>query len=94
MENPISPNPSLHYNIQYDTNKQTLQQLEMNAKFCLIGHPTTQNGRLNRLSVVCANWHQHTTHTKARFTLIGVNIQAATFSASTFKIWNSRERKV
>ena len=34
---------------------------------------------LNRLSVIYANWCQHTAHAKARFTPVGVNIQAATF---------------
>ena len=49
---------------------------------------------LNRLSAIYANRCQHTAHAKARFTPVGVNVQAATFSASTFEIWNSRERKV
>ena len=35
----------------------------------------------NRLSAVYTNWRQHTAHAKARFTPIGVNIQAVTFSA-------------
>ena len=52
------------------------------------------SGTFNRLSVVYANWRQHSAHAKARFTPIGVNIQAATFSASTFEICISREESL
>ena len=47
----------------------------------------------NRVSAVYANWCQHTAHAKARFAPIGTNIPAATFSASTFEIWNAEKGK-
>ena len=50
------------------------------AYFDLIHH-----SRFNTLSAVYANWRQHTPHTKAWFTPIGINIQADTSLASTFE---------